>query len=194
MTTQASARLIRDYEFGLPELKLIKVTAEKSTEPNTPVIKIYPISDKRVIESSDGQDFIAGVPGRFAYVDRDFEFFGLNTYSPATAETSLEVLDFNGDCPLHKIFYRISNNLEKIIISQTQIIQFCKKYPEDLSRKYANFFITRVELEYFVIRLYYLFDGFHFHVSPLRDKQNYWSYDNCRPRFVLKKRLPAEER
>jgi len=106
------------------------------------------------IESLDGKAYISDAKKTFRYIDAYFENWRLNHSGPATAETIVDVNEIVKDGTFVQIFTEINSDLDKIAMTQAQIIRFCEKYPTWLSQgRYATFFLTKVDSKYFVIRV-----------------------------------------
>ena len=109
------------------------------------------------IEALDGKEYIAG--SKISLCDstnvQNFEGWGLNQAGSETPETLFDVTELVGYGTFKEIYLSISNDLEKIVMSQHQIIRFCEKYSEWLrSDTLANYFLIKVKGVYFVISLY----------------------------------------
>lgn len=172
----------------MPEAKVVDLMTRTFSRSTSPIIKFSSISKNRVIEALGGQKSILDFKERYRFVDRDFKFFRLSGPSPVTPEIYVDVLEFTSDCSLFQIFHELTSDFKEIIMTQTQIVRFCELYPECLSQKYANFFLTKVREDYLAVYLYLDESGirFHFNQFTREDRNNYWSYGNCKPRIVIR--------
>jgi hypothetical protein len=75
-----------------------------------------------------------------------------------------------GDGTFVQIFTGISSDLEKLVMTQAQIIRFCEKHPTWLRQEgYATFFLTKVNGEYFVVYVSVNLDGLDVRVHRLEN-------------------------
>jgi len=69
-----------------------------------------------------------------------------------------------------QIFTGITPDLDKIVMTQAQIIRFCEKYHTWLRQEgYGTFFLTKVGGEYFVVDVYVSDVGLDVDVHRLED-------------------------
>lgn len=114
-----------------------------------------------MIEALDGKAYISDAKKTFkSGIDGDFKNWGLNQSGPATAETLVDVSEMVKDATFVQIFTGITPDLDKLVLTQTQIIRFCEKHPTWLRQEgYATFFLTKVGGEYFVVHVFVSSDG-----------------------------------
>jgi len=102
------------------------------------------------------------------YRDPKLLNFGLNQPGPATPKTRLQVYEQNTNATFQEIFNFFAVNLEKVYLTQSQIIRFCQKYPRWLRQGgYATFFLTKANGEYFVVNVNVRSDGLRVFVDRL---------------------------
>jgi hypothetical protein len=157
-----------------------------------------------VIEPLTGERTISTAIDVFtSYIDTNFKNFGLDKPGSATPEISLDVREMIGDGTFFEIFAGIqvySGNpldLDKIAMTQAQIIRFCEKYPNwlcqegsltlFLTRKKLNFLQTMCRVfnkneEYFMVGVFVHSVGLSVHVYRL-GRGGVWC-GGCRYRVV----------
>lgn len=120
---------------------------------NPSILQVISGAEKLMIEALDGKAYISDAKKVFkSYIDGDFKNWGLNQPGPATAETLVDVSEMVKDATFAQIFTGITPDLDKIVMTQAQIIRFCEKHPTWLRQEgYATFFLTKVNGEYFVV-------------------------------------------
>lgn len=182
---------------------------KKETE-NPSITRVISGAKKLMIEARDGRTLIFNAKEVFkSYIDSDFENWGLNQSGPATAETLVDVSEITRDATLMQIFTGITPDLEKIVMTQTQIICFCEKYPIWFRQEgYATFFLTKKMAKkklnifqkiwrfffdkptgYFVVYVYVNSDGLEVRVSRL-GRGSVWSGE-YRHRVVSLRLMPS---
>ncbi|MGE5425743.1 MAG: hypothetical protein ACM3PZ_01585 [Bacillota bacterium] len=144
-----------------------------------------------MIEALDGKAYISNAKKTFkSGIDEDFKKWGLNQSGLATAETLFDVSEMSADGTFTQIFTGITSDLDKIVMTQAQIIRFCEKYPTWL-RHYATFFLTKVRGKYFVVYVYVRLDGLYVSVG-LFERDVIW-YGGGRHRVVSPQLIPLPE-
>jgi len=89
-------------------------------------------------------------------IDSDFKNWNLNNAGAgqATGETLMDVHEMVADGTFTQIFTAITPDLEKIVMSQHQVIRFCEKYLAWLRQEgYGTFFLIKENGEYFVVNV-----------------------------------------
>jgi len=168
----------------------VKSVAEKVKD--VPITRLISGGEKLMIEAIDSEAYISDAKKTFkSYIDGDFKNWGLNQSGPATAETLLDVSEMTCDGTFAQIFTGITPDLEKLVMTQAQIIRFCEKYPTWLHQKgYATFFLTKVDGEYFVAYVVVSSGGLSVHVNHL--ESDYVWLGEYRHRVVSPRLMPAE--
>jgi len=164
----------------------------KEIEKNPSILKLISGGEKIMIEALDGKEYISNARKTFkSGIDRDFENWGLNQAGPATAETLLDVHEMIGDGNFVRIFTDITSDLDKLVMTQNQIIRFCEKHPTWLRQEgYATFFLTKINGEYLVVYVLVHVGGLYVNVSRL-ESANVWG-GACRNRVVSPQLMPLE--
>ena len=189
MTTTAQY-FMKDLRTELEPLEIV-------TAPSAGKVKFYSAIENLLIESLDGKMLLSDFTDMFRFIDPDFRLFDLDKPSPATEAILVDVKEFkSGDATLAQIFWQLSEDLEKIILTPAQILRFCLKFSKYLSQgDCGTFFPTKIGRKYYCFYLY-SDDGYYLHVTRLKtDCFDYWSggyKEKARPRVVIK-RFTAEE-
>lgn len=148
-----------------------KKMEDEKIKKDSSIVQFISGGEKLMIEALDGKAYIADAKKVFKpYIDGDFKNWGLNQSGPATAETSLDVSEMIADGTFVQIFAGITSDLDKLVLTQAQIIRFCEKHPTWLRQEgYATFFLTKVNGEYFVAHVFVLGVGLYVNVCRLED-------------------------
>jgi len=148
-----------------------KLLAEAIEEKKNSILSLISGNDKLMIEASDGKAYIFDAKNIFkSGIDGDFKNWGLNKSGPATKEILVDVNETVSDGTFVQIFTGISSDLEKLVMTQAQIIRFCEKHPTWLRQEdYATLFLTKVGYEYFVVYVRVRSDGLLVRVRRLED-------------------------
>jgi hypothetical protein len=106
-----------------------------------------------MIESLDGRSTIADAEKIFkSSIDGNFQHWELNEAGKATKQLLVDVREMVQDATFIQIFTSINVDLDKVAMTQHQIIRFCEKHPTWLCQNgYATFFLTKENNEYFVV-------------------------------------------
>jgi hypothetical protein len=130
-------------------------TEDEGGKKNKPILRFISGGEKLMIEALDGSSYIYDDKIVFkSYIDGDFKNWGLNWPSPVTTETLVDVSEMVNNGTFIQIFNEITNNLDKIVMTQAQIIRFWEKYPSWLREDgCSTFFLTKVKAKYFVVRV-----------------------------------------
>jgi hypothetical protein len=121
-----------------------------------PVLKLISGGENLVIEPLDGKDVIVEAKNVLQIPDgyEDFKNFGLynNTDNP-TKQTNVNVYEIvTGGGTIKQLFNLIDNDLDKMVMSQAQVIRFCVKYQNWLfQQSYPTYFLIKNNGEYFVV-------------------------------------------
>jgi hypothetical protein len=132
------------------ELAIAAAKNRKSSPEKLPTLQRLSTDENMIIESLDGKATITDAKKTFVYIDSDFKGWGLNKKGEATKETPIQPYELVQDANFAKIFSSFAN-LDEACFTQAQIIRFCEKYPRQLRQEgYANFFLLKMDGEYFV--------------------------------------------
>jgi hypothetical protein len=149
---------------------------------NSPILRIIPGGENLTIESLNGKTYISNAKKIFkSYIDGNFKNWRLNQASLATAETMVDVREMINDGTSIQLFVSITSDLDRIIMTQAQIIRFCEKYPNWLHQNgYATFFLTKVSGRYFVVSVFMDSIGFYVQVYWLGRDRVWLGEHSCR--------------
>lgn len=113
------------------------------------------ISDKTeiVIEETDGKETIAKASDLFtSYISSGFEKF--DQTCKHTKETKIQVFEVINNGTFKQIFESLGENLDKLCLTQSQIIKFVRNHKRWLQTEdYGTFFLFKKKGEYFVVRV-----------------------------------------
>ncbi len=132
------------------------------------------LSDKTpVIEARGGAATIAEATNTFtSYIDPNFKKWDLDKSSLATKEISVKIY-WVGDSffsPTNALMY-LNKNLDKLCLTQSQIIYFCKRYPskmiDERYGKKGTFFLFKAREKYFLAKVNKDADGLNISVFRL---------------------------
>lgn len=109
--------------------------------------------ERLIIEALDGQAYIWEAKNTFqAGIDPDFKSWGLNRPGLPTQQTLVDIREAINDGTLLELFTDIISDLDKIVMTQAQIIHFCEKYPDWLFKgNCPTFFLMNANSNYFVV-------------------------------------------
>jgi len=106
-----------------------------------------------VVGETDGTDTIAGAGKLFTWsVDPNFVKYGTNVKGRPTKKARVQVFETIKDGTFAQIFGGFGENLDRLCLSQSQIIRFVKDDREWLCRNVRNgtFFLFKVNYELFI--------------------------------------------
>ncbi|MDD4902792.1 MAG: hypothetical protein PHE24_06720 [Patescibacteria group bacterium] len=139
--------------------------AEKSEKPTGSILKLLSFGEASIIEACDGQRTIASAKDVFkSGIDNNFKNWDLDKASDATPETAVQAHELIENATFVKMFTSLISDLDKLCLTQDQIIRFCVKYPGQLSQSGATFFLFKMNGEYFVARVRVRSDGLSVYV------------------------------
>lgn len=139
---------------------------DKTSKQNPSILRLISSNKKLMIEALDGKAYIANAKNIFkSYINPNFKSWGLNKSGPATKEILVDVSEIVEDATFAQIFTDITSDLDKLVLTQAQIIRFCEKHPTWLRQEgYATFFLIKVGNEYFVVYVIVGSDGLEVYV------------------------------
>ncbi len=144
----------------------------------TSIIKLISAGKKIMIEDLSGEATIAQTKKIIKSCHESFfENQELNQPGIATGQALLAVHELVREASFAKMFAAVSNHLDKIVMTQHQIIRCCEKYPIYFCPKdFATFFLTKrnwqklaTEDNLLVIHLHLRSDGFYAVADSFRD-------------------------
>ncbi|MFA7702785.1 MAG: hypothetical protein WCX80_05020 [Patescibacteria group bacterium] len=140
-------------------------------ETKSSILKLISGGEKIMIEVSDGKATIANAANTFkSYLDSDFKDRGLDTPGLETPEILVDIHEIIEDANFSQIFTGLNPDLDKLVLTQAQIIRFCEKHPTWLRQEEnATLFLTKVNGEYFVVSVCVYSDGLDVDVNRFED-------------------------
>lgn len=147
-------------------------------------------NDELMIEALNGRAYISHCKKTFQLpVDNDFKLLGLNRSGPATPKILVDVREIISDMSFIEIFSSIDPDLDKSVMTQAQIIRFCKKHPDKLrDQGLSTLFLTKMGLSYFVVNVCRCKDALFVYVHNLLTESSCKSdylYRVASPRLVV---------
>lgn len=102
------------------------------------------------LTKTSGEEIIADAKDVFTeWVDKDFKNWNLTSKSAKTKKTELAVCEMTEDATFTKFFAEP----EKMALTQSQIIAFCKDHSKELNQSGNNFFLFKEKNDFFVARV-----------------------------------------
>ncbi len=119
----------------------------------TPYVKLISENTEIILDATDGSKFISEAKSTFkSGIDPDFKNYGLAKKGKKTAKTPVDVYEITRDGTSKEIFKSFNTNLDKLVMTQHQIIDFCEKHPFWLNKNgCSNLFLTKKGRNYFVV-------------------------------------------
>jgi hypothetical protein len=140
------------------------------------------------------KDTIAGADDVFSYIDSDFEEWGIDKKSPKTKEMNVAIFEVDRNGTFMDIFSSIPPNLDNLVLTQAQIIEFCKHHKDQLRKdgRYT-FFLFKVGEEFFVAGVRFGDVG-QLSVLVYRPSSNRVWYAGYGPRIVIPMMIALEKK
>ena len=148
-------------------------------------LKLISGDEKIIIGATDGQGTIAQAKDAFSgYIDPDFRNYKTDVKGQPTKETPVQVLEQIKDGTFAQIFGGFGENLDRLCLTQGQIIRFVKDNEKWLRADgYGTFFLFKVNGEFFVADVRRYSDGLRVYVRRLSDDRVWGAED--RPQVVV---------
>jgi hypothetical protein len=113
-----------------------------------------------VLGPTDGRETLACATETFRYIDSNFKHWSCDVVGPPTMESPVQVYEMIRDSTFQEMFGSLGVALDRLILTQAQITQFVKRYPDWLKKGgNGTFFLFKVGDEFFVAALYRFSDG-----------------------------------
>jgi hypothetical protein len=117
-------------------------------------------SEQLVLSETDGRETLARATDVFRYIDSNFKNWGCDVVGTPTKETRVRVYELSRDSSFQEMFEGFSVELDSLVLTQAQILQFVRLYPRWLKRGgNGTFFLMKVGEEFFVAAVYLFSDG-----------------------------------
>jgi len=116
------------------------------------ILKLISKGELLLIDAINGKETLAQAEDIFpSGISFDFKKWETDQPGDATEETPVQVYEMTQDATFAQMFGSLGTDLDKLYLTQHQIKNFCKKYPDWLrSDGFATFFPFKVEEQYFV--------------------------------------------
>jgi hypothetical protein len=139
---------------------LVAEAKKKMTELAEQVVgylKLISGDDVLTIGATDGKGTIAKAKDLFTgWIDSDFVNYGTDVKGKPTEEASAQVFEMIKDGTFAQIFGGFGENLDRLCLSQDQIISFVRNHTKWLRADgYGTFFLFKVGDEFFVAYVYW---------------------------------------
>ncbi len=123
-------------------------------------LKLISGKQSLVLDPTDGQETIARATDVFRYIDANFEHWNCDLAAPAAEETLVQVYEMVRDSTFQEMFGGFAVAVDRLALTQAQIKQFVKRYPDWLKKGgNGTFFLFKAGDEFFVAAVYLFFDG-----------------------------------
>ncbi len=135
------------------------------------ILNLIFTGEKLTIEETSGKRTIADSKSTFcSFIDPDFKNFKLNKKGEKRPETDVSLFEMAKDAKFYQIFYSLNSDLDKLVLTQEQIVRFCEKYPTKLRQDgHGTFFLIKENNEYFVVRVNVYSDDLNVYVYRFED-------------------------
>ncbi len=132
-------------------------------------LKLISGGESITIGATDGQGTIAEAKDTFpGWIDDDFVNYGTKVKGQPKKATKVQVYEMIKDGTYAQIFGGFGENLDRLCLSQDQIICFCRDQAKWLrSDGYGTFFLFKVNGEFFVAYVFRYSDGLKVRVYRL---------------------------
>ncbi len=151
LTLEDLALLRSNKDLAKKVAEIIKATngVPKVIKKKSDILNLLSGSEKILLSKLDGRAIIAKAEDVFkSWIDPNFEKLGLNKKSKATLETEVKIYEMVKDANFEEIFTSLSDDLDSLCLTQSQIIDFCKKHRSHLRQGgYGTFFLTKKDFE-----------------------------------------------
>ncbi len=131
---------------------LVKEKFAELAENITGYVKLISGAETLELDETDGKATIAKAKDTFpGYIDGDFKGWGCDAKSEPTQKTQVTVHEMIKDGTFAQIWKDMSDDLNSLCLTQSQIIQFVQKHRKWLRTDgYGTFFLFKVGEEVFV--------------------------------------------
>jgi len=134
---------------------LVRACAEKIAEMRNGIksnyLKLIPGAESLMLDATSGEKIIAEAKDVFSYIDSDFKGWKADEKGSATEETAVGVYEMTEDATFAQMFGSLSPDINKLCLTQEQIINFCQKHRQHLRKDgYGTFFLFKSNNRFFV--------------------------------------------
>jgi hypothetical protein len=124
--------------------------------------RLKPISgtERLTLGPTDGQETLVSAVDIFRYIDSNFEHWKCDVAGPATEESLVIVCEMTQDSTFREMFGSFGVPLACLSLTQAQIKQFVRLYPDWLKKGgNGTFFLFNAASSFFVAAVYFFSDG-----------------------------------
>jgi hypothetical protein len=173
-------------------VKAVKEKIAELAENIVGYVKLISGAKKIILKPTDGKETIYKAKEVFRWIDGDFRSYGCDVKSKPTKEIPVQVYEMIKDGTFQQIFGGFGENLDRLVLTQPQIIQFVKDHSDMLRTDgYGTFFLFKVESEFFVALVRR--GGGGWRVDARRLSGDYvWDAEYC-PRLVVPQLSPVSD-
>jgi len=155
------------HKLGKPTKEgrsLVRACAEKIAEAingkKSEFLRLLTGGEMLVLDECDGVNTIADAGDVFNFIDSDFKKWGADEKGPATGKTPVHVYEMEKNGTYSQLFGSLSSDLQKLCLTQDQILCFIKKHRNWLRTDgYGTFFPFRSNDNFFVASVFFGSDG-----------------------------------
>jgi hypothetical protein len=120
------------------------------------ILKLISTGENLKLDACDGKKTIYDSKDVFGWKDEDFKNWKVNTSGSATPETSIDVYEMVKDATFAQMFGSVGTDLNKLCLTQSQILNFIAKHRNWLRTEgYGTFFLFKSGDNFFVARVYF---------------------------------------
>lgn len=140
---------------------LVKEKFAEIAENIAGIVKLISGAETLELDETDGKETIAKAKETFpGWIDPDFKGYGCDVKSEPTKKMQVSVHEMIKDGTFTQIFNGMSDDLNSLCLTQSQIIQFVVLHRKWLRTEgYGTFFLFKVGNEFFVADVYWYDDG-----------------------------------
>jgi len=123
------------------------------TQPEIqPILRRLFEDETITIAACDGSKFISDAKSTFKiFLDSDFERWGLSKCGKSTVASNVSIHEMVKDATFVQMFGSLGSDLDKLCLSQHQIISFCVEHCDRLRQDgYATFFLFKESDQFYV--------------------------------------------
>lgn len=144
--------------------------------------RLITIEDKPVIKATDGNRYLAKAEKTFkGKIDTGFKEWNLDQISHPTPDTPTNVYKVMADATFAQIFGSLSNDLNKLCLTQDQIEEFCLSHRQLLNTYGdATLFLFKEKNDFFVASVKIYAGDLYVYVHRLGYDRVWGSYLNFR--------------
>jgi len=166
--------------------RVVKEKFAEIAENIAGIVKLISGAETLELDETDGRATIAKAKDTFpGWIDPDFKKYGCDVKSAPTKKAQVSVHEMIKDGNFAQIWNGMSDDLNSLCLTQSQIIQFVQKHRKWLRTEgYGTFFLFKVGDEFFVAHVFFYDVGqLEVHVGRF-SRDDVW-YAEYRRRLVV---------